>query len=87
MELSTSWHRKGREEGRQEGLQEGLYAGLRRGRQELLLKMLRKRLGALSSEVEAMIAGLSEERFDEVTERLFDMTSEADLRRFLTASH
>lgn len=49
--------------------------------------MLRKRLGALSSEVEAMIAGLSEERFDEVTERLFDMTSEADLRRFLTASH
>ena len=75
MEFATSWHLKGREEGREEG------------RQELLLKMLRKRLGTLSSELETMIAALSVEQFDELAESLFDISSEADLKRLLSANH
>jgi hypothetical protein len=75
MEFATSWHIKGREE------------GLREGRQELLLKMLKKRLGDISTELEAMIAALSSEQIDGLAESLFDITSEADLKRFLTANH
>jgi flagellar biosynthesis/type III secretory pathway protein FliH len=83
MEFATSWHLKGREEGRQEGLQKGL----QEGRLELLLKMLKKRLGSLSSELEAMIAALSVKQFDEPADNLFDITSEADLKRLLAGSH
>ena len=75
MEFATSWHIKGR----QEGLQEG--------RQELLLKMLKKRLGALSSELEAMIAALSVEQLDALAESMFDISSEAELKRWLSAKH
>jgi predicted transposase YdaD len=70
VEITTSWHRKGRQE----------------GRQELLFKLLRKRLGSLSSEVEARIAALSAEQSDQLAERLFDITNEADLKRFLAAN-
>ena len=70
-EFATSWQLKGRQE----------------GRQELLLKILKKRLGSLSSELEAMIAALSAEQFDALAESLFDITSEADLKRWLSAKH
>jgi len=91
MEIATSWQLKGRQEGLQEGLQEGRQEGLQEGRQEgrqeLLLKILNKRLGSLSAELEAMIATLSVEQFDELAESLFDITSEADLKRWLSAKH
>ena len=83
MEFATSWHIKGRQEGRQEGLQEGR----QEGRQELLLKMLKKRLGALSSELEAMIAALSVEQLDALAESMFDISSEAELKQWLSAKH
>jgi flagellar biosynthesis/type III secretory pathway protein FliH len=86
-EFTTSWHLKGREEGLQEGLREGLQKGLQEGRQELLFKMLKIRLGSLSSELEAMIAALSSEQLDGLAECLFDITSEADLKRFLATHH
>jgi hypothetical protein len=34
-----------------------------------------------------MIAALSSEQIDGLAESLFDITSEADLKRFLTANH
>jgi predicted transposase YdaD len=71
MEITTSWHLKGRQE----------------GRQELLLRMLKKRLGSLSPELEMMIAGLSVEQLDQLAESLFDITSEADLKRLLDGGH
>jgi HPt (histidine-containing phosphotransfer) domain-containing protein len=75
MEFATSWQLKGRQESRQEG------------RQELLLKILKKRLSSLSSELEALIAALSAEQFDALADSLFDITSEADLKRWLSANH
>jgi predicted transposase YdaD len=86
VEITTSWHRKGRQEGIQEGIQQGLQKGLRDGRQELLFQLLRKRLGSLSSELEARIAALSAEQFDRLAERLFDITSEEQVERFLATN-
>jgi len=83
MELRTSWHTKGW----QEGWQKGLEAGLEEGRKEILLKQLKKRLGFLSSEVEERIKSLSLKELDELAEKIFEVTSESDLRKFLGMEH
>ena len=75
MELRTSWHIKGWQE------------GLEEGRREILLKQLKKRLGFLSSEVEERIKSLSLEELDELAEKIFEVSSESDLRRFLSMEH
>lgn len=79
MELTTSWHLKGRQQGWQEGRQEG--------RQEIILRLLRKRLGTTSPEVEAKIKTLSVEQLDDLAEKIFDITSEDELLRVLTLKH
>ncbi|CEP67443.1 Domain of unknown function DUF4351 [Moorella glycerini] len=75
MELTTSWHLKGRQQGRQEG------------RQEILLRQLRKRLGTTSPEVEAKIKTLSVEQLDDLAEKILDITSEDELLRVLAIKH
>ncbi|CEP66844.1 Domain of unknown function DUF4351 [Moorella glycerini] len=75
MELTTSWHLKGWQQGQQEG------------RQEILLRQLRKRLGTISSEVEAKIKTLSVEQLDDLAEKILDITSEAELHRILAIKH
>jgi len=49
--------------------------------------MLQKRLGAVSPELEEMIGALSAEQADALADNLFDITSEAELRRFLSVAH
>ncbi|MGI9952157.1 DUF4351 domain-containing protein, partial [Moorellaceae bacterium AZ2] len=103
MELRTSWHirgwqegwQKGLEEGRKVGLEEGLEQGLEQGRKvgleegrrEILLRQLKKRLGFVSSEAEERIKGLSLSELDELAEKIFEVTSESDLRKFLGIEH
>ncbi|WP_172839198.1 DUF4351 domain-containing protein [Thermanaeromonas toyohensis] len=95
MELRTSWHIKGWQEGWQKGLQEGLQQGLQQGleegrrekAQDLVMRQLKKRLGFLSSEVEERIKSLSLKELDELAEKIFEVTSESDLRKFLGVEH
>ncbi|MGB9662858.1 MAG: DUF4351 domain-containing protein [Moorellaceae bacterium] len=91
MELRTSWHIKGWQEGLQQGIQQGLEqgrkVGLEEGRREILLRQLKKRLGFLSPEVEERIKSLSLKELDELAEKVFEVTDESDLRRFLGLDH
>ncbi|SMB93167.1 conserved hypothetical protein (putative transposase or invertase) [Thermanaeromonas toyohensis ToBE] len=79
MELRTSWHIK--------GWQEGLEEGRREKAQELVLRLLNKRLGFLPPEVEERIKSLSLKELDELAEKIFEVTSESDLRKFLGMEH
>ena len=91
MELRTSWHMKGWQEGWQKGLQEGLQQGLEEGRREkardLVIRQLKRRLGFLSSEVEERIKSLSLKELDELAEKIFEISSESDLRRLISTEH
>lgn len=75
MEIVTSWMRRGLEEGRQEGRQEG--------ERKVILRQLRKRLGALDREFEDQINALSAERLADLEEALLDFTGRADLEVWL----
>ena len=71
MELTTSWHLKGRQG----------------GRQEILLKQLRKRLRTISPEVEAKIKTLSVEQLDDLAEKILDITSMDELLSVIAIKH
>ncbi|MGB9662853.1 MAG: DUF4351 domain-containing protein, partial [Moorellaceae bacterium] len=95
MELRTSWHIKGWQEGLEQGLQQGLEqgrkVGLEEGRrekaQDLVIRFLKKRLGFVSPKVEEKIKALSLGELDELAEKVFEVSSESDLRKFLGMEH
>jgi hypothetical protein len=81
---------QGLEKGLSEGLEKGLSQGLERGRrqegQQLLARLLRRRLGRLPSDLEAKVKTLSLTQMEDLTEALIDFTSLDDLKNWL-ANH
>ena len=75
MEIVTSWMEEGLEKGRKEGLE--------KGQRVLVLRQLRKRLGALDERAESHIEALSTERLEELGEALLDFSSPDDLAVWL----
>ncbi len=75
MELMTSWERKGRQEGRQEGWREGELATIKR--------LLKLRVGGLSTALAKEIDRLSASRREALTEALLDFGTVEDLHRWL----
>jgi len=67
QEIIAEGEAKGRAEGKQEG--EVSFA----------LRILRKRFGQISQDLEKQIQGLSIERLEDLGEALLDFTTEADL--------
>ncbi len=65
--------------GREEGRQEGREAGER----SLLLRLLRRKLGAIASDQEAPIAALALEQLAALGEALLDFITAADLSAWL----
>ena len=99
MEIVTSWMRtgikQGREEGllegRQEGRQEGREEGLLEGRQEglkreteLVLRMLNRKIGPLTPEIEAQVKKLEIEELENLGETLLDFAQIEDLTNWLS---
>ena len=68
--------------GKQRGLEQGLEKG-RQGEADLVIKLLTKRLGALSGAQEKTIRGLMLEKIEALGEALLDFTSPSDLTRWL----
>ena len=68
MEIMTSWHREGRLE----------------GKETLVMRMLRRRFGAVSEEVTARIDRLSAEQLDDLGEALLDFGAVYDLEQWLS---
>ena len=67
MEIVTSW----------------MEEGLQKGQRVLVLRQLRKRLGALDERAESRIEALSAERLEELGEALLDFSSPDDLAIWL----
>ena len=73
MEITTSWHEKGRQEGRLEGRLEGI--------SKILIKQSQKRFGALPPDILEKIKDLSVEQLDLLAERLLEVASLDELRQ------
>ncbi|MGI0480787.1 DUF2887 domain-containing protein [Geminocystis sp. CENA526] len=79
---------EGLQEGRLEGLQEGRQEGLQEGRQEgeaeLLIRLLNRRCGALSDELQSKIRTLSISELESLGEALLDFQGMDDLDNWFT---
>ncbi len=71
------------EAGEQRGLKRGLKRGRQQGEAGLVLKQLRRRLGAISAAQERAIRNLSLRRVERLGEALLGFQSRADLVRWL----
>jgi predicted transposase YdaD len=79
MEITTSWHNKGRLEGKLEGRLEG--------RQEIFVKLAQKRFGALPPDILEKIKELSVEQLDLQAERLIEVSSLDELRQAVNSAN
>ncbi|MGI9952154.1 DUF4351 domain-containing protein [Moorellaceae bacterium AZ2] len=61
--------------------------GRREKAQDLVIRLLKKRLGFVSPEVEERVKGLSLEELDELAEKIFEVTSASDLKKLLNIEH
>ena len=83
MELTNPFIELGKRRGRQEGLQKGLRQGRREGEAELVLRLLKRRLGVLPAAQARTVRGLKLTRLEALGEALLDLTSLADLKKWL----
>jgi hypothetical protein len=79
MQLTNPWI----EAGKREGFQQGRHEGRHEGEAELVLKLLARRLGALSAAQEKSIRKLPLTKIEELGEALLEFTSRADFARWL----
>ena len=91
MEIVTSWMRTGIKQGREEGLLEGRQEGLLKGRQEglqreteLVLRLLKRKIGPLTPEIEAQVKRLDIEELENLGETLLDFAQIEDLTNWLS---
>jgi Domain of unknown function (DUF4351) len=75
MRIVTSW------------MEEGIEQGLQQGRQQeavsLIMRLLSRRVGALTPQLQERIQGLSVAQLEDLGEALLDFTSVADLEAWL----
>ncbi|MEH2041399.1 DUF4351 domain-containing protein [Nostoc sp.] len=72
-----------KEEGRQEGRQEGREEGRQEGKEDLILRLLNRRIGEIDASLIGRIKGLSIEQLENLGEALLDFSSVADLETWL----
>jgi len=77
MEIVTSWMKKGLEQGREQGREQG--------ERTLVLRQLRKRLGALDRSSEERIEALPPDAVEQLGEALLDFNRRDDLHAWLQA--
>jgi hypothetical protein len=76
------WRQETLDEGQQRGLEQGLEQGLQHER-SLILRLLSRRVGTLSSEVRSQVESLSMEQLESLGEALLDFTNSDDLDRWI----
>jgi Domain of unknown function (DUF4351) len=74
---------KGIEQGLEQGLERGLEQGMIQGERSLILRLLSRRVGTLSSEVRSQVESLSLEQLESLGEALLDFSTAADLDEWL----
>jgi len=87
MELMTSWERdgltRGMAEGITQGITEGITQGITEGKEALVVRLLRRRLGAVPEGAEVRLGLLSADQLDDLGEALLDFTTVSDLEQWL----
>jgi hypothetical protein len=83
MNLTNPFIELGKKQGLQQGLQEGIVKGRQQGEVELVLRLLGRRLGAISAAREKAIRKLPFSKIEALGEALLEFTSVADLARWL----
>lgn len=87
MKIVTSWMEEGIQQGLQQGIQQGIQQGRQEGRQEgellMVLRLLRRRVGLLPSDLEAQIQALEVSQLEALADALLDFTAIEDLRQWL----
>ena len=86
MPYVTSIERMAKEEGWAAGRQEGRQEGLAKGQTDLVLRLLQRRWGTVTPEVEARVRELPFERQARLAEALLDMRSLPDLENWLASA-
>lgn len=90
MQITTSWHEKGRIEGRALGWAEGKAEGRIEGKveqtQEIICKYLTIRFGMDSSEVKNKVQEINLVIFEHLLTELFDANSREEARTILWAA-
>lgn len=72
MEITTSWHRKGREVGRQEGRREGRREGVIMAQRKFISKFLNAQFGDASKDLQDKIQRETDvERLERLSDKLF----------------
>jgi flagellar biosynthesis/type III secretory pathway protein FliH len=74
---------QGLQRGREQGREQGLQQGRQQGEADLVLKLITRRLGAISSSQEKAVRRLPLRKIEALGEALLDFTSVADLSRWL----
>jgi flagellar biosynthesis/type III secretory pathway protein FliH len=74
---------RGLQQGREQGREQGLQQGRQQGEADLVLKLITRRLGAISSSQEKAVRRLPLRKIEALGEALLDFTSVADLSRWL----
>jgi len=82
-ELVAIGHEKGLEEGREEGLEKGREEGRQEEAAALLLRQARHRFGPLAPELEVRLDALPLVRLEALSEAIFDLDSQSELRDWL----
>ncbi|MBE9201654.1 DUF4351 domain-containing protein [Nodularia sp. LEGE 06071] len=67
----------------QDILQKGEQRGLQKGEVAVILRLLKRRLGAIEPEIEEQIRALSINRLEDLAEALLDFSSQSDLVNYL----
>ncbi|MDZ8105445.1 MAG: DUF4351 domain-containing protein [Nostoc sp. DedQUE12a] len=86
MSYITTGERIGYERGKEEGKQEGKQQGKQEQAQALVLRLLQRRVGSLSQEIQERIQSLSLEQLEALSEALLDFSAIADLLNWLQAN-
>lgn len=79
MEIITSWMRQGLEQ----GLQQGLEQGKELGQKQMVLHLLKKRIGDISELTQEEIKLLNQEKLNDLAEALFNFSNSEDLKKWL----
>ena len=86
LQLSDLKHTRVYQEGREEGREKGREEGREEGRQEMILFLLRHRLGPLDPELQAQVEQLSLEQLEALGKALLEFSKPQDLVAWLQAN-
>ena len=80
MSMTERWRREGLEQGKKEGREEGREEGHAEGARDVVIRLLSKRFGSLSAQVQRRLAAISStEELSRLAERMYQVETLEEL--------